>query len=276
MRLRLIDAFTDRPFAGNPAAVCVLDGPGGSDGSDWPDASWMQHVGTEMNQAMTAFVRRRPGGSAAEWEIRWFSPVQEMGLCGHATLASAFALHTDGLADLPLRFESRSGPLGAEVAADGTVTLDFPANAPQPIAVPEGLAVALGGATVVAAYDVSALGDLVIEVPDEQAVVAVTPDLSALASFCKRGVCVTAAADPGSDGDFVSRFFAPAAGIPEDPVTGSAHTALAPLWSARLGRTDLVGRQASARGGRVTTRLRGGRVLLGGRAVTVLDGTLLA
>lgn len=269
MRIRLIDAFTDHSFAGNPAAVCILDGP------DWPDATWMQHVGTEMNQAMTAFARPRPGGSADEWEIRWFSPVLEMGLCGHATLATGHALHTDGRADTPLRFDSRSGPLGVEIAEDGLITLDFPENAAQQIPIPDGLAAALG-VDVVAAYDVSTLGDLVVELPDEQAVAAARPDLAALAPFCTRGVSVTAAADPGRDHDFVSRFFAPSAGIPEDPVTGSVHTALAPLWAARFGRTELVGRQASARGGRVTARLLDGRVLLSGRAVTVLDGTLLA
>ncbi|MGA5702835.1 PhzF family phenazine biosynthesis protein [Peterkaempfera bronchialis] len=269
MRLRVIDAFTDRPFSGNPAAVCLLDLP------DWPQDTWMQQVAAELNLSETAFARPLPPGGEADWALRWFTPAVEVDLCGHATLATAHALHSDGsLPEGSVRFATRSGVLTAQAAPDGVLTLDFPASPADPVPVPEGIAAALGTA-VLAAYDTGALGDLLVEVADETAVRSLDPDLAALARLRVRGVVATAAADdPAAGYDFVSRFFAPAVGIPEDPVTGSAHTALAPLWSARLGRPDLVGLQASARSGLVRTRLRGDRVLLSGHAVTVLDGTL--
>jgi PhzF family phenazine biosynthesis protein len=261
MRIRVIDAFTDRPFAGNPAAVCVLDGPG------WPDEAWMQQVALEMNLSETAFTRPEAGPDA-DWGLRWFTPAVEVRLCGHATLATAHALRSDGLLKGGIRFATRAGILTAEAADDGTITLDFPIAPVTPIAAPEGLAEALG-APLIAVYDTGALDDIVVEVADVR---ALRPDFTRLAALTRRGVAVTAA---GSDGfDFVSRFFAPAVGIPEDPVTGSAHTALAALWSARLGRDELVGLQASARSGVVRTRVVGDRVLLTGHAVTTLEGTL--
>jgi PhzF family phenazine biosynthesis protein len=272
MRIRIIDAFTDRPFAGNPAAVCLLEGDG------WPDEGWMRRVAAEMNLSETAFAHPLPGDADADWALRWFTPTVEANLCGHATLATAHALRGDGAADGAVRFSSRSGVLVAHAHRDGTITLDFPAAPAAEVPVPDGLAAALG-ATPEAAYGTGALGDLLVVLADEAAVRALRPDVAALARLSERdgvrGVIVTAAAsDPAGGYDFVSRFFAPAQGIPEDPVTGSAHTALAPYWSARLGRDELTGLQASARTGLVRTAVRGDRVHLTGRAVTVLDGSL--
>ena len=272
MRIRIIDAFTDRPFAGNPAAVCLLDGDA------WPDEGWMRRVAAEMNLSETAFAHPLPAGAGADWALRWFTPTVETNLCGHATLATAHALHGDGATDGTVRFGSRSGVLVAHAHQDGTITLDFPAAPAAEAPVPDDLADALG-ATPEAAYGTGALGDLLVVLADEATVRALTPDVAALAGLADRdgvrGFIVTAAAsDPRRGYDFVSRFFAPAQGIPEDPVTGSAHTALAPYWSARLGRDALTGLQASARTGLVRTAVHGDRVHLTGRAVTVLDGTL--
>jgi PhzF family phenazine biosynthesis protein len=265
MRLRVIDAFTDRPFAGNPAAVCLLDGP------RWPDEVWMQQVAAEMNLAETAFALPETNGQA-DWRLRWFTPAVEVALCGHATLATAHALRADGLLNGAVRFATRSGVLTAEAADDGTITLDFPAAPITPIDPPDGLADALG-APVVGTFRTGSLGDLLTEVTDEAVVRGLTPDFSRVGELRYRGIIVTAAGTGGYD--YVSRFFGPAVGVPEDPVTGSAHTALAPFWSARLGRDDLVGLQVSARSGVIETRLRGERVLLTGRAVTTLEATLL-
>jgi PhzF family phenazine biosynthesis protein len=270
LRIRIIDAFTDRPFAGNPAAVCLLDT------ATWPDAAWMQQVAAEMNLSETAFAHPCPEG--ADWALRWFTPAVEVDLCGHATLATAHALREDRGACGTVRFSSRSGVLIAHAHDDGTITLDFPAAPTSQVAVPDGLAEALG-AEPDTTYGTGALRDLLAIFPDEAIVRALTPSLTALDRLThrdgSRGVIVTApAADPTSGYDFVSRFFAPAAGIPEDPVTGSAHTALAPYWSARLGRISLTGLQASARTGLVRTAIHGARVHLTGHAVTVLDGTL--
>ncbi|WP_055586773.1 PhzF family phenazine biosynthesis protein [Peterkaempfera griseoplana] len=269
MRIRIIDAFADRPFTGNPAAVCLLEQAG------WPEETWMRQVAAEVNLSETAFAHPLPPGADADWALRWFTPAVEVGLCGHATLATAHALHQDGaLPDDGVRFTTLSGVLTARHESDGTFTLDFPAAPTDPVAAPKGTAEALG-ADVVAAYDTGALGDLLVEVADERTVRELAPDLAAVAALGPRGVIVTAAAArPGDGYDFVSRFFGPAVGIAEDPVTGSAHTALAPLWSARLGRTVLTGLQASARSGLVRTRLLGERVQLSGHAVTVLDGAL--
>jgi PhzF family phenazine biosynthesis protein len=272
MRIRIIDAFTDRPFAGNPAAVCLLEGDG------WPDEGWMRQVAAEMNLSETAFAHPLPGDAEADWALRWFTPTVETNLCGHATLATAHALHGDGAIDGAVRFSSRSGVLVAHTHQDGTITLDFPAAPATEVPVPDGLAEGLG-ATPEAAYGTGALGDLLVVLTDEATVRGLRPDVAALAELSERdgvrGAIVTAAAsDPAGGYDFVSRFFAPAQGIAEDPVTGSAHTALAPYWSARLGRDELTGLQASARTGLVRTAVRGDRVHLTGRAVTVLDGTL--
>lgn len=272
MRIRIIDAFTDRPYAGNPAAVCLLAA------GTWPDEGWMQQVAAEMNLSETAFARPLPHGADADWALRWFTPTAEVDLCGHATLAAAYALHDDRGAPGTVRFSSRSGVLVTHTQHDGTITLDFPAAPATKVRVPGGLAEALG-AMPEAAYGAGGIGDLLAVLPDEATVRALVPDFTALTRLARRdglrGVIATAvASDAGRGYDFVSRFFAPAAGIPEDPVTGSAHTALAPHWSAQLGRASLTGLQVSARTGLVHTTVHGDRVYLTGYAVTVLDGTL--
>jgi PhzF family phenazine biosynthesis protein len=267
MRIRIIDAFTDRPFAGNPAGVCLLDA------GNWPDKERMRRIAAELSHE-TAFARPLPVGAGADWALRWFAPAAESNVCGHATLATAHALHTDRAMPLTVRFASQFGILIAHTRHDGTITLDFPAEA----AAPDGLARALG-AKLGAAYSTGALGDLLAVVGNEAAVRGLRPDFTALACLTRRngirGIIVTAAAANRHSGyDFVSRYFAPAGGIPEDPVTGSAHTALAPYWSHRLGRDSLTGLQASDRTGLVHTAVHGDRVHLTGHAVTVLDGTL--
>ncbi|MGH8883107.1 MAG: PhzF family phenazine biosynthesis protein, partial [Stackebrandtia sp.] len=266
MRIRIIDAFTDRPFAGNPAAVCLLDADA------WPDEGWMRQVAAEMNLPETAFAHPLPEGADADWALRWFTPTVEVDLCGHATLATAHALHSDRGHSGTVRFSSRSGILIAHTHDDGTVTLDFPASPVTEIGVPDGLADALA-AKPDCVYGTGALGDLLVVFSDEAAVRALAPDFTALAHLARRdgirGVIATApAANPASGYDFVSRFFAPAVGISEDPVTGSAHTALAPYWSNRLHRNNLTGLQASARTGLVRTAVHGDRVHLTGHAIT--------
>ena len=256
-----VDAFTDRPFAGNPAAVCLLPAE--------RETAWMQLVAREMNLAETAFLRRREDG----FDLRWFTPGTEVDLCGHATLASAHALWEEGelAPDRVARFHTRSGLLTAE-RRDGLVWLDFPATPAIDGETPDGLVAALGVEPVSVGrtpFDYLAVLDT------EAQVRALTPDLSLVGRMPVRGVIVTAPS-AGDPHDFVSRFFAPAVGVPEDPVTGSAHCALGPYWAARLGRSDLRGYQASPRGGLVHVRVRGERVLLGGHAVTVARGTLLA
>ncbi|MEU4039171.1 PhzF family phenazine biosynthesis protein [Streptomyces collinus] len=270
MRIRIVDAFTDRPFAGNPAGVMLLD-------DVFPDDDWLQNVALEVNHAETAFAHRLPAGGEADWALRWFTPVAEVAMCGHATLATAHVLHTTGAHEGPVRFATRSGVLVATPGADGSITLDFPTAPLTAVEVPEGLAEALGAEPVVA-YDTGPnVGDLLVELADERTVLKLAPDHKALSAHSSRGVIATARADDPSLGhDFVSRCFFPNVGIDEDPVTGSAHTALAPHWAARLGRDDLVGLQASPRSGLVRTGLRGDRTLLTGRAVTVIEGDLLA
>jgi PhzF family phenazine biosynthesis protein len=260
MRLFQVDAFAEDVFAGNPAAVCLLDGPAG--------AGWMQSVAGEMNLSETAFVEPRPGG----YGLRWFTPVAEVGLCGHATLASAHILYETGLAAPaePVRFDSVSGPLTAR-REDGLLMLDFPARPAVPAPAPTAVLAALGVASP--AWTGRGEDDVMVVLGREDEVTGLRPDTVALAEADTRGVIVTApAARP--DADFVSRFFAPAVGIAEDPVTGSAHCTLAPYWAQRLGRTDLTGYQASARGGKVRVRVEGDRVLLAGRAITVFAGDL--
>jgi PhzF family phenazine biosynthesis protein len=271
MRIRIVDAFTAVPFAGNPAAVLLL----ASDG--FPADAWLQKVAAEMNLSETAFAHPLPPGAEADWELRWFTPVTEVGLCGHATLALAHVLRTTGEARGTIRFRTRSGLLTATADGDGTITLDFPAAPLTPARAPDGMARALGAEPLTVLDTGPALGDLLVELTDEAAVRALTPDFAALARLSERGVVATAAAADSALGyDFVSRGFFPAVGIDEDPVTGSAHTALAPFWSGRLGRDTLTGLQASARGGLVGTELRGDRVLLTGSAVTIVDGELHA
>ncbi|HET9332419.1 MAG TPA: PhzF family phenazine biosynthesis protein [Gemmatimonadota bacterium] len=266
--ISVVDAFSERPFRGNPAGVCLPPRA--------MDAGWMQAVAAEMNLAETAFLR--PRGSD-EFDLRWFTPEVEVDLCGHATLASAHRLWEDGLAEGPIAFHTRSGILTASRNGE-EIELDFPSQPPREAPAPPGLSEALGAPFLWTGTN--ALGDLVVQLEDERAVRDLEPDFAALGRIPARGIVVTAAADRsgsgherrGSGHDFVSRFFAPRVGIDEDPVTGSAHCALAPFWSARLGRDELVGWQASRRGGIVRTRLAGDRVALGGRAVTVWKGEL--
>ncbi|MEU3557749.1 PhzF family phenazine biosynthesis protein [Streptomyces fragilis] len=269
MRIRLVDAFTDRPFAGNPAGVLLLD--------TFPDDAWLQNVALEMNQAETAFAHPLPAGGEADWALRWFTPATEVRMCGHATLATAHVLHTTGAHPGPVRFATLSGVLTATPAEDGWITLDFPTAPLSPVRPPAELAGALGTEPLTVLDTGPDVGDLLVEVADERTLRGLSPDFTALSDCSERGVIATARPDDPSVGhDFVSRCFFPRIGIDEDPVTGSAHTALAPFWAARLGRSALTGLQASARSGLVRTQVRGDRTLLTGRAVTVVDGELLA
>ena len=258
-----VDSFTDRPFAGNPAAVCLLPAPRA--------APWMQDVAREMNLSETAFLVQRDDG----FDLRWFTPAVEVALCGHATLASAHILWEDGHlpSNAQARFHTKSGVLTAG-RAGAWIELDFPATLAEPASAPQGLIEALGLKAPPRFVGRSRF-DYLVEVDGEDVVRGLTPDLGALARVEARGTIVTSRAAPGPY-DFVSRFFAPAAGVSEDPVTGSAHCALAPYWCGKLGKAALVGYQASARGGVVRVRHAGARVILGGQAVTVLRGDLLA
>ncbi len=254
-----VDAFTDRPFAGNPAAVCVLAEP--------RDEIWMQNVAREMNLSETAFLVRQEDG----FDLRWFTPAAEVALCGHATLASAHVLWESGYLkpDEQARFHTLSGLLTAE-RRGAWIELNFPATREQPTGAPAGLLEALG---VSATYIGKNRFDYLIEVASEGVVRNVQPNFSLLLEVEARGVMVTSRAST-SGYDFVSRFFAPHVGVNEDPVTGSAHCCLAPYWSDKLGKNELVGYQASARGGVVRVRTEGERVYLGGQAVTVMRGEL--
>jgi len=262
-----VDAFTAEPFAGNPAAVCLLE-PG-----EHADPGWMQRVAAEMNLSETAFLV--PGDEPGAYGLRWFTPTVEVELCGHATLASAHMLWTEGRvpAGQPIRFDTASGALAAGPGAGGTIWLDFPATPASPVDPPAGLIEALGAGTP--RWVGRARFDYLVEVEDETAVRDLTPDTRRMGGLGSRGAIVTAAAAAGAAGyDFVSRYFAPAAGIDEDPVTGSAHCTMGPFWAPRLGREELTGFQASARGGLVQVRPRGDRVRLGGQAITVVRGEL--
>lgn len=260
----VVDAFTDRPFSGNPAAVCILP-------QDMPQP-WMQLVAAEMKHAETAFIS--PGDG--RWQLRWFTPTTEVELCGHATLAAAHTLWASEREndDKPIEFETRSGVLTCRVSAgsDGPrrILMDFPADPPAQQPAPPSL---LDGIGTTARWSGKGRFDWLLELSDEAAVHKLEPDLDAIAALDGRGVIVTArSAESGFD--FVSRFFAPGVGVPEDPVTGSAHCCLAPFWSERLGRDQLMGRQVSGRGGTVGVRLLADRVELSGTAVTMLHGRL--
>lgn len=260
MKLYQVDAFARRPFEGNPAAVCLLDAPRG--------AEWMQAVAAEMNLSETAFLLRRDD----HYGLRWFTPSTEVDLCGHATLASAHILWETGAVaerdDIDFATEA-SGTLRARRAADW-IELDFPATPERPAPCNIDLERALGTAPT---YVGKSTFDFLVEMPSERAVREAHPDIGMLQRAQARGVIVTARAASG-DYDFVSRFFAPACGVDEDPVTGSSHCCLAPYWARRLGKDELVGYQASARGGAVRVRVLGDRVILGGQAVTVFGGEL--
>ena len=258
MRLRLfqVDAFTRRVFGGNPAAVVPLE--------RWLDDATLQGIATENNLAETAFFV----GGAGDYHIRWMTPATEVDLCGHATLASGWVVfHALEPGRTTVTFQSRSGPLG--VAADGELlALDFPSRAPEPdpTALPL-LAEALGRKPEAVLHS----RDYLAVFATEDDVRALKPDMTKVAALDRMAVIATAA---GRDCDFVSRFFAPAVGIPEDPVTGSAHSTLVPYWSGRLGKKDLFARQVSARGGELVCEDRGERVRIAGRAVRYLEGTI--
>jgi PhzF family phenazine biosynthesis protein len=252
-----LDAFADRPFAGNPAAVCPLDA--------WPPDDRMQAIAAENNLSETAFFVRRPDG---DYDLRWFTPAIEVDLCGHATLASAHVVLNRLTPDArSVTFHTRSGPL--TVARDGDrLVMDFPAQPPAPGAVP-GLAEALGAAPAevqVGRYAVAVFDDAA-------AVAALDPDFRAIARLDPPFVVATA---PGDDCDFVSRFFAPSAGVDEDPVTGSAHCILIPFWTERLGKAALFARQISRRGGALWCRHDGDRVTMAGHCAPYLEGRIEA
>jgi PhzF family phenazine biosynthesis protein len=255
----LVDAFTDQPFAGNPAVVCLLPA--------WPEDGWLRRVGREMNQSETAFLVRRPDG----FDLRWFTPAVEVDLCGHATLASAHVVWQQGLAGPgeTIRFSTRSGVLPASRRGE-EIDLDFPLKPEQECPAPPGLAEALGA---LPKYVGKNSFDYLVEVESEAVLRGLAPDHRHLARLPVRGVIVTSrSADVRFD--FVSRFFAPGSGIDEDPVTGSAHCCLGPYWGKRLGKSEFLAYQASPRGGVVRVRVTADRAFLGGQAVTVARGKL--
>ncbi|BAX90195.1 PhzF family phenazine biosynthesis protein [Mycobacterium shigaense] len=259
MRVFTVDCFAERAFAGAPAAVCLLD-------SGWPATEWLQLLAAEFNLPATAFVRR----DHAQFELRWFGPRTELALCGSGTLAAAHILWETSDLEPTLAFQTCAGVLGARREPDQQITLDFPSDQVQPVPMPP---------TVVAALGVNPLHaargrlDLLVEVDSAMAVRTLTPDLVALAALHTRGLIVTAEGEAGID--FVSRFFAPAVGINEDPVTASAHCTLGAYWANKLGKVSMTGLQVSARSGHIGVHLHGGRVHLTGRAVTVTRGDLV-
>lgn len=260
-RIVQVDAFTNKAFSGNPAAVCVLAEPA----SD----VWMRNVAREMNLSETAFLTPHDGG----YRLRWFTPAVEVDLCGHATVASAHVLWQDGhlRPGQQARFHTRSGLLLADRRGDW-IELDFPVKVVTPAPAPAELLPALGVEQAV--FVGKNAFDYLVEIESEEKLRQLSPDHSKLRQLPVRGVIVTARSY-GGEFDFVSRFFAPGSGIDEDPVTGSAHCALGPYWSERLGKTEMLAFQASARGGIIRVRLQGDRVLLGGQAVTVMTAELL-
>ena len=259
-KITQVDAFTATPFAGNPAGVCVLPGPGKAD--------WMQQVAREMNLAETAFLYRRQDG----FSLRWFTPTVEVDLCGHATLASAHVLWEEGYLkpEVQARFHTRSGLLTAD-RKGSWIEMDFPAT---PVVAAEAPSEVLEGLGVKAGFVGKNQFDYLVEVDSEETLRGLKPNLSLLERVPVRGVIVTSRGATG-EFDFVSRFFAPQSGVPEDPVTGSAHCTLAPFWGERLGKTEMRAYQASARGGVVQVRLNGERVGISGQAVTTLRAELI-
>ncbi|MEO1093324.1 MAG: PhzF family phenazine biosynthesis protein [Cyanobacteria bacterium J06638_28] len=260
-----VDAFTDQPFGGNPAAVCVL--------AEAADAHWMQAVAAEMNLSETAYLYPIDDG----YQLRWFTPAAEVDLCGHATLASAHVLWSEGhlAADQEARFHTRSGLLTATQSARW-ITLNFPGQPVAAVPAPPELLQALPGAKpIYVGHGDSAEANFLVELESEAQVRSLQPDFAKLKTLSAMGLIVTAsAADPTYD--FVSRYFAPAVGIDEDPVTGSAHCTLALHWQTKLDKSVFLARQVSAREGILKVECRGDRVLISGQAVTVLRGSLLA
>jgi PhzF family phenazine biosynthesis protein len=250
-----VDSFTNHPFAGNPAGVCLLAEPA--------QPEWMQNIAREMNLSETAFLVRQTDG----FDLRWFTPAAEVRLCGHATLASAHILWQTGVLahGEEARFHTLSGLLAATQHADW-IEMDFPSRPARPVQPPAGLADALGAQFDYIGRDAD---DYLVELESEAAVRTLRPDITSLGKLPVRGTIVTArATDPRYD--FVSRFFAPAVGVSEDPVTGSSHCCLTPYWAEKLEKTEMLAYQASARGGILRVRLAGARVLLSGQAVTVM------
>ena len=260
IRITQVDAFTDRPFGGNPAAVCILP--------KVPEEAWMRNVAREMNLSETAFLVPEQDG----YRLRWFTPTVEVDLCGHATLASAHVLWETGelATGQQARFYTKSGLLTADQRGEW-IELDFPVKPQEKADPPPHLAEALG---IQPKYVGKNKFDYLVEV-EESEVHSMKPNFSLLKTIPVRGVMVTAASS-NPEFDFISRFFAPGSGIDEDPVTGSAHCALTPFWAERLGKTEMMAHQASARGGVLKVSLQGDRVRIAGKAVTVLRGDLLA
>lgn len=258
-----VDAFTEKPFAGNPAAVCVLDAP-------QPD-DWLQQVALEMNLSETAFLLPQADG----YDLRWFTPAAEVPLCGHATLASAHVLWSEGHVptNQEIRFHTLSGLLTANRQGEW-IELNFPVQPMQVVEPPDTLLAALGITDFAAVRHRTRQNqdDYLIELASEDDVRQLRPNFTQMLTLSTRGAIVTSR---GTQYDFVSRYFAPGVGINEDPVTGYAHCCLAPYWQERLGKTEFLAYQASARGGVVKVRLAGDRVLLAGQAVTVLRGELV-
>lgn len=262
--IAIIDAFASAPFKGNPAAVCLLEQEAGK--------QWMQQVAEEMNLSETAFLLPLEDGS---YSLRWFTPTTEVELCGHATLASAHYLWTNGHAQInqPLQFHTQSGLLTAQSTKNGSITLNFPAEPVEQIAAPDEL---LHGLGLIPRFVGRNRMDFLVEVDCEETVRTLKPDYSLLARVPSRGIIVTSRSTISSDSsyDFISRAFFPASGVNEDPVTGSAHCALAPYWQKRLRKDELRAYQASARGGDLLVRVEEGRVYMTGEAVTILTGNL--
>ncbi len=262
--IHLVDSFASKPFTGNPAAVCLIGGP--------VDEQWMQQTAMEMNQAETAFLMPESGG----YRLRWFTPVMEVELCGHATLAAAHTLWEVGTEPVQatIEFHTLSGKLTARIV-DGWIELDFPAERESPCeSPPDGLLASLG----IQSPDILYIGknrfDYIVQVGNANRIRQLAPDFAALAQVPCRGVMVTAISDT-AEYDFISRFFGPSAGIDEDAATGSAHCCLAPFWQGRLQKQQMLGYQASKRGAFVRVEVRGDRVILAGQAVTILRGELV-
>jgi len=258
--LFIVNAFTDQPFRGNPAAVCLLEAS--------EDAGWMQSVASEMNLSETAFLYPL---AANTWSLRWFTPTVEVDLCGHATLAAAHVLcHELALINGAMTFRTRSGDLTA-IPTNGAIALDFPSVGAEPVELSPAFSAAIGERVNAA---LRAGDDLILVLPDAAAVENVMPDMAKIGALAVRGVAVTAIVPHGMPWDFVSRFFAPAIGVAEDPVCGSAHCSLGPYWGRVLDKTQLTAYQASSRGGQVGMRLLGDRVQLLGQAKTAMTGEL--